>query len=65
MAKFNYDETPSEMVTLVFKEYRKFELHIGNEVYHFSGNEPVKVPRSVLAHPDFHDDVKQLFVVKE
>ncbi len=53
-----------DTVTLVFKENRKYELHIWNDVYTFWGQEPVEVPRSVLTHKDFHDEIKNLFIIK-
>jgi len=61
------DEVPGnkDTVTLVFREPRKFELHIGRESYVFSGQEPREVPRSILSHHDFTDEIKNLFLVRE
>lgn len=59
--------TPSKEgdVTLVFKENRAFDLHIGNIVYRFVGQEAIPVPRSVLTHKDFTEEISTYFIVKE
>jgi len=66
-----YEASPKEKtyvqsaeVTLIFKQNRKFHLHIGNTTLAFNGGERVRVPRWVIEHPDFEDQ-KKYFLVKE
>ena len=56
---------PSSEVILMFKQNRKFELRIGRNYYIFNGREKVKVPRSVVEHPDFTHEIQKYFVVQE
>ena len=51
------------MVTIIFKQNRKFDLKIGREYYTFLGREAKKVPKSVITHPDFIQQEKY-FVIK-
>lgn len=66
-----YDETvevkpmETDTVMLVFKEGRSFDLHVDREMYHFNGREEKIVPRSVIVSPDFNDQIKELFLIKE
>ena len=57
-------EKKPDMVTLVFKENRTFELKIGRNVIAFHGQEAIDVQRSVLDHPDFTDEIRKYFVIK-
>jgi len=57
--------TGTGMVTLVYTKNQTFELHVGGTMYRFTGQNPVAVPRSVLSHPDWTDEISKLFVVKE
>lgn len=43
----------SEMVTLLFKQNRSYELRIGQQFYCFGPSGKVQVPAEVLKHPDF------------
>lgn len=52
-------------VTIVFKERRSFDLHIGDKVYRFVGQESICVPRSVLTHKDWTEEISDMFIVKE
>jgi hypothetical protein len=59
-------ETPiksSQKVTIMFKENRKFDLHVGREVVVFRGRESKPVPAHWLKHRDFKQ-VSYLFSVK-
>jgi len=60
-----HQSDPSENVRLVFKGTRTFELHIGREIYRFEGRESKYVPKSVLSHKDFTDQIKKYFVIGE
>ena len=63
--KKKYTQTkPEAEVTLVFKENRKKDLHIGKDVYTFYGASKMIVPRSVIEHPDFESQ-KEEFLIKE
>ncbi len=44
-----------EMVTLVFKQNRTKELHIGKNIYRFVGPASLKVPKSVVEHSEFEN----------
>ena len=59
-----YKQSEGDTVTLVFKQNRKKELHIGKEVYTFWGASRLQVPRSVIEHPDFESQ-RKYFLVKE
>lgn len=60
-----YKGTKSETVTLIFKENRKKELHIGRSVYTFYGpGSKLEVPRHVIEHPDFESQ-RNDFTIKE
>lgn len=54
-----------DTVTLVFRENRSFDLHISGIVYRFVGRESKIVPASVITSPDFNDQIRELFLVKE
>lgn len=57
--------SPSSEVILMFKQNRKFELRIGRNYYTFFGREKIKVPKSVISHPDFTPEIKKYFVIQE
>jgi len=50
-------------VEIMFKQNRKFDLHIGREMVTFRGRETKKVPKKWIDHKDF-ESVKQYFVIK-
>jgi hypothetical protein len=50
-------------VTIMFRENRKFDLHIGRNVKTFYGRETKRIPASWLEHEDWQN-VKKYFVVK-
>lgn len=52
-------------VTLVFKQNRSFELHIGGTIYRFDSHGQVSVPRSILTHKDFTEEIRRYFLIKE
>jgi len=56
---------PTDQVRLVFKGTRTFELHIGRTIYRFEGRESKYVPKSVLSHKDFTEQIKDYFVIGE
>lgn len=51
-------------VTLIFRQRRRYELHIGRVVYVFGPNEAKSVPASVINHPDFTSSVRNNFTIK-
>jgi len=53
------------LVMLYFKENRTFELHVNRKIYRCVGNTPVPFPAEDLSHPDFTDEIKSLFYIKE
>lgn len=55
------DFSTGEMVDVTFTQNRSFELHIGRNIYKFDGRQTVKLPKSVLNHPDFTADLKRYF----
>jgi hypothetical protein len=50
-------------VTVVFRQNRKFDLHVGRSVLVFEGREAKQIPKEWLQHPDFKQ-VAKYFVVK-
>lgn len=50
-------------VSLIFRENRKFDLHIGRELMTFGPRERKEVPESWIKHPDF-SNVAKYFVVR-
>lgn len=50
-------------VTVQFKQYRKFDLHVGRDMVTFLGKESKSIPADWLKHPDFKQ-VQKYFVVK-
>jgi hypothetical protein len=52
-----------QTVTVVFKQDRKFDLHVGRETMVFLGREAREIPREWLDHRDFRQ-VQKYFVVK-
>lgn len=69
VGKNDENYTPSadviDPVDLVFKENRTFELHVNRKLYRFVGRVALPFPRADLNHPDFTDEIKSLFLVKE
>ena len=53
----------TKKVSIMFRENRKFDLHVGRDMITFMGRESKKVPASWLKHPDFLQQ-KIHFVVK-
>jgi len=61
----SYPASSSEKVTLVFKQNRKKELHIGKETFIFEGaGSKNEMDRKLLDHPDFDNQAKY-FLIKE
>jgi hypothetical protein len=58
-------EVRANTVSITHKHNTTFELHVGGIMYRFIGQETREVPRSVLTHPDFHDKIRDYFIVKE
>lgn len=54
---------PVEMVTIMFKENRKFDLHVGRNMITFRGRVEKKIPASYLEHSDFKQ-AASLFIIK-
>lgn len=50
-------------INIMFRENRKFDLHIGRDVVTFKGRQSKAVPRSWITHSDFKS-IQHLFVVK-
>lgn len=53
----------SKTVMVMFREDRKFDLHVGRNVIVFRGRENKPIPIEWLKHPDFLQQAKK-FVVK-
>ena len=53
----------SETVKVMFRENRKFDLHIGRNVIIFRGRELKTISKEWLKHPDFLQQ-KNKFIVK-
>lgn len=49
---------------IMFRQNRKFDLHIGRNVITFRGREIKGIPRDWLKHKDFQN-VKKYFSIKE
>jgi hypothetical protein len=62
--KYAADEGKDEMVNLIFKHNRTFELTIGKKNFVFGPKECKKFPAKYLKHPDFLQQ-KDYFIVKE
>lgn len=67
MAKDKSDKSEKkvvlEEVSVVFRENRKFDLHIGREVITFTSRERKDIPKEWLKHRDWQN-VSKYFVVK-
>lgn len=50
-------------IRIMFRESRKFDLHVGRIMVTFRGRESKSVPAAWLKHPDFLQQ-KKYFVVK-
>ena len=50
-------------VMVMFRENRKFDLHVGRDVVVFRGRECKEIPKKWLTHPDFKQQSKK-FIVK-
>lgn len=53
-----------KMVTIMFRENRKFDLHIGRDMITFRGRENKEVPASWLKHKDWTPKIAKKFIVK-
>lgn len=56
---------PIEKASFMFRGNRAFELHIGRRMYRFEGRKIRTLPKSILKHPDWTKQIKNLFTVKE
>jgi len=56
------DEVKESTVDLMFRENRKYDLHIGSKMLTFKGRVVLPVPKSWIEHPDFKP-VEKLFIV--
>lgn len=52
-----------EYCTIVFRQNRTYDLHIGRDVYTFHGMESKRIPKHLLLHSDFLQ-ASEYFVVK-
>jgi hypothetical protein len=52
-----------KMVTITFRDNRKFDLHIGRNMVTFNGRESKPIPSSWLTHGDWQN-VKNYFLIK-
>lgn len=52
-----------DMVSVIFRENRKYDLHIGRDMVTFMARELKKIPKSWLRHKDW-DNVAKYFIVK-
>lgn len=69
MGAMDSNYKPSESAKkylLIFKHNRSFELHLrGRVAFTFEPNGSVEVTDAVLNHPDFTEDLKRYFSIKE
>lgn len=56
-------QATKQTVSVMFRENRKFDLHVGREIVVFLGRETKEIPREWLCHPDFLQ-VGKYFTVK-
>jgi len=60
----NVPETVNkDTVSVMFRENRKFDLHIGREMVTFNARERKDIPRKWLKHKDWNNVLKY-FIVK-
>ena len=52
-----------DLVKITFRQNRKFHLHLGRNVYTFLGRESKEIPRILLDHKGFTDEIKKYFVI--
>jgi len=52
-----------DTVSVIFRENRKFDLHIGRDMVTFKARERKDIPKKWLKHPDWKN-VSKYFVVK-
>ena len=57
------EKADAEMVSIVFRENRTFDLHVGRKMVTFGPRERKEIPKAWLKHPDFQQ-VAGYFVVK-
>lgn len=53
----------AKTVMIMFRESRKFDLHVGREMITFMGRESKPVPAAWLKHPDYLQQ-KKYFIEK-
>lgn len=53
----------SSMITVTFRDNRKFDLHIGRNIETFTARQTKKIPRSWIKHKDWQN-VAKYFVIK-
>lgn len=51
------------LVKITFRQNRKFHLHLGRNVYTFMGRESKEIPRKLLDHKGFTEEIKKYFVI--
>ena len=62
--KITHVEKPVvKMVSIMFRENRKFDLHVGREMITFRGREVKQIPTEWLLHRDFLQ-ASDYFIVK-
>lgn len=55
----------SDSVFLTFRKNRKFDLHIGRKMWTFQGREKLELPKTILGHKDFTENIKKNFIIQE
>lgn len=60
-----FKQSSSDKVKMTFRGSRTFELHIGNTVHRFEGRVSKMLPKSILEHKDFTDNIRKNFVIGE
>jgi len=53
-----------KIVTIMFRENRKFDLHIGRDMITFKGRENKQIPEKWLKHRDWTPAISKKFTVK-
>jgi hypothetical protein len=51
--------------TVTFRQNRTFELKLGRNEYRFTGRESKNMSKEQVDHPDFTEELKKYFVIKE
>ena len=62
--KSNFAQSKEKSYTIIFKDNRSYDLHIGKSLFKFGPKESKDVPEWVINHKDF-ENASKYFVIKE